>query len=285
MSTTAVGPALVVNGPLPVAPPYALLSIPGVRVGDGDDRWMSGVSVYGYPVDTPSTWEPCSTGTFRTKAEGGDQPVPRFDPFAAYEPITCSAIGMGDWREFAERAEIVLDATQSFPVEHAISQGVAGSTNPFFGDGNLVALGGGAVTPEVGLSYLEQAIGETGRMGMIHAPPAVVAAWGFGAGLRIGSLNNPPSGVLRSPNGNPIAAGGGYIGADPVSEASPAAGQSWVFATGPVQVYIGETELSGDDINGTLDTSNNDVTFRAERYAVATWDTALQVGVLVDWTP
>jgi hypothetical protein len=43
--------------------------------------------------------------------------------------------------------------------------------------------------------------------------------------------------------------------------------------------------LVGDDINGTLDTSNNDLTFRAEVYALPVWDTALQAGVLIDWSP
>lgn len=277
MSTiTAVGPALDINGPLPVAPPYSLLSVPGVLV-EGGDRWMNGVNVYGYPSDSPSTWEPCSTGTFRTKAEGNAPPTPRFDSFGFYVPITCSAMGMGDWREFAERAEVVLDATQSFAIEDALSQGVQLSTNPFFGDANLDILGGGAVTPEVGLRWLEDAIGATGRMGIIHATPATVAAWEFEA-LETGV-------ALRTPNGTPVASGGGYIGTDPTSGATPAAGQAWAFATGPIRVFLSESSLVGDDINGTLDTSNNDVTFRAEKYALAIWDTALQAGVLIDWTP
>jgi hypothetical protein len=48
---------------------------------------------------------------------------------------------------------------------------------------------------------------------------------------------------------------------------------------------LSDPVLVGGDINGSLDTSNNDVTFRAERYALASWDTALQAAVLIDWTP
>lgn len=276
MSITAVGPALSLNGPLPVPPPYSLLSIPGVIVGDGD-RWMNGVNLWGYPSDTPSTWEPCSTGTFRTKDEGGELPTPRFDPFAFYEAISCSGLSIGDPKSFANRAEIVLQAIQSFSVEEALSQGVVGSSNPFFGDTDLDILGGGAVTPEVGLAYLEEAIGVTGRGGIIHATPPVVAQWGFNL-LETGEY-------LRTANGTPVASGGGYIGADPVGGGTAGVGQSWVFATGPVEVRLSEVQMIGDDINGTLDTSNNDVTFRAEKYALAVWDTALQAGVLVDWTP
>lgn len=279
MSITAVGPALNLNGPLPVAPPYSLLSIPGVLMDDGDaGRWMNGVNLWGYPEETPATWEPCSTGTFRTKEEGGEISTPRFDPFGFYEAISCSGLSIGDWRSFANRAEIVLRATQSFAVEEALSQGVALSTNPFFGDAELDILAGGvAVTPEVGLRYLEDAIGATGRAGLIHATPATVAAWEFEA-LETGV-------ELRTPNGTPVASGGGYIGADPVLGSTPAAGQAWAFATGPVEVRLSEVQMVGDDINGTLDTSNNDVVFRAEKYALAVWDTALQAGVLIDWTP
>lgn len=277
MSVTAVGPALDIDGPLPVKPPHSLLSIPGVLLGDGD-RWMNGVNVYGYPEEVPATWEPCATGTFRTKEEGGETPQPRFDAFGMYVPITCSAGYMGDWRDFADRAATVLEATESFGVEEALSQGVSMSLNPFFGDANLDILGGGAVTPTVGLSFLEDAIGATGRMGIIHATPSVVSTWGF-------NLLEERDGALRTANGTPVAAGGGYIGADPVSGGTPAVGQSWAFATGPVQVRLSEMLLVGDDINGTLDTSNNDVTFRAEKYALAVWDGALQAGVLIDWSP
>jgi len=275
MSITAVGPALAVDGPLPAAPPFSLISIPGVVVGDGD-RWMNGVNVDGYPADTPSLWEPCSTGTYRTKEEGGDLPQARFDPIVAYLPITCSALGNSDWRAFAARAERALQATISFAVEEALSQGVILSTNPFFADANLDILSPAAVTPAVGLSYLEDAIGATGRAGIIHATPGTVAAWDDIEAVE---------GVLTTVNGTPVAAGGGYIGADPVAGATAAAGQAWAFATGPVQVRLSEMLLVGDDINGTLDTSNNDLTFRAEVYALPVWDTALQAGVLIDWSP
>jgi len=295
MSVTAVGPALALDGPLPAAPPFSLISIPGVLVGDGD-RWMNGVNVDGYPADTPSLWEPCSSGTYRTKAEGGDLPQSRFDPIVAYEPITCSAIGHSDWQAFARRAELVLQATISFAVEEALSQGVLLSTNPFFADANLDILSGAAVTPAVGLSYLEDAIGETGRAGIIHATPGTVAAWGDD--LRHGMAPTDPMEpmdpmkpmdpmrhVLTTVNGTPIASGGGYIGADPVAGATPAAGQAWAFATGPVQVRLSDVVMVGEDINGTLDTSNNDLTFRAEIYALPVWDTALQAGILIDWSP
>lgn len=277
MSTvTAIGPALAIDGPLPLVRPHRLLSLPGVLVNDGSDRWMNGVNVYPFPEETPALWEPCSSGTYRDKSEGAGVDRPRFDAFGLYIPITCSALSIGDWREFASRAEKVLDATISHGIEEALSQGVDTSSNPYLGDAGVTVLGGGAVSAAVGLAYLEDAIGATGRGGILHATPSVITAWG--------ELLDEVDGVLLTKNGTPVAAGSGYIGAT-ANGSSPAAGQSYAFASGPVQVRMSETQLVAPDINGTLDTSTNDVTFRAERYALATWDTALQSAVLIDWTP
>lgn len=274
---TAVGPALDLDGPLPVAPEYGLLSVPGV-LQENPGRRLNGVNVIGYPTATPLAWEPCSSGTFRQKEEGEDQPQERFDPVGLYVPITCSAMNFGSrWREFAARAELVLEVTLSFGVEAVLSQGVIMSTNPFLGDGNVIKLNAGAATAALNaLAFLEQAVAATGRRGIIHTPAQVLPHWADR--LRVVGEH------LETFNGTYVAVGGGYDGALANGTAA-GAGNAWAFATGPVEVFVGESQLSGDDINGTLDTSNNDVTFRAERYVVAEWDGALQAAVNVDWTP
>jgi len=278
MSTfVAIGPALDLDGPLPVAPEYRLLSAPGVLQQDGG-RWQNGVNIWGYPQDTPSLWDPCSTGTFREKGTDSVWDQPRFDPFVAYLPFTCSTITASP-REFARRAEVVLDATISFGIEEALAQGVLGSTNPYLGDANLTQLGGGAVSAQAGLNYLENAIGETGRQGIIHATPGTVSAWNF-----VNLLTEGPNG-LRTANGTLVVSAGGYINTDPVGKAGsdPTVGQEWAFATGPVHVYLGEFEPP--DISEFVDRTDNTATYRAERSVLAFWDTALQSGVLIDWTP
>lgn len=278
MSVTAIGPALDVNGPLPEAAPYNLLSVPGVlRSDDLGGRWQGGIVVDGYPEGVPVAWEPCSVGTFRTKEEGGTVSTPRFDSVGLYQAISCSAMNFGDnWEEWARRAERVLEATLSHGVEMVLAEGADGSSNPFLGDGSVDILGGGTVTPQVGLSWLEDAIAATGRRGMIHADPAVIVPWT--------PYLQVVNGTLYTYNGTPVAAGSGYrrVAAD---GNTPASGTSYAFASGPVEVFVSETRLIGDDINGTLDTSNNDVTFRAEKYVIAEWDTALQAAVAIDWTP
>lgn len=267
----AAGIRLDLTGPRPVAPPHSLIKTPGV-VQDGPARWLNGVNVIGYPSDTPLLWEPCSEGTFREKDEGTDRPQATFDAFVAYLPVTCSTFGAA---ELPEQAEAVMEATVSMAAEEAISQGIDGSGNPYFGDGNLTVLGGAAVSAAVGLSFLENAIGATGRGGMIHATPAIVAA------LDLDKVTG--GGPLVTANGTPVVSGDGYIGADPDDEASPGTGQDYMFATGPVEVRLGAVAIT--DLVESLDRSVNEVTFRAERYVLATWDTALQVAVLVDWSP
>jgi hypothetical protein len=293
MSVTAVGVALDLDGPLPVPRRFSLLATPGIVVEEvgpegGDPRWMAGVNVIGYPNGLPNSWEPCATGTTRVKSDGGDQPQKRFDPIAVYLPLTCSSHGLRDPQKLADRVELALDATLSFGVERALARGVALSTNGSLGDGNMIALASGAaVSPSVGLGYLENAIGDrTGRQGVIHSTPAVVAAWGYGDAVN--PSNDPvtegPSALgLRSPNGTPIISGAGYIGAHPTGGlAGPTPTSDWVFATGPVEVRIGRAQPVS--IEESIDTRINDIVVRAERYVLYDWDGALQVGVLIDWS-
>jgi hypothetical protein len=277
VSNLTFGPPIVLDdGPLPAAPPHSLLNTPGVVVPPGDQHWLSGAVVYPYPEDLPTAWDPCSTGTFRQKDEGSGVTSPNFASFVIYLPITCSSISIGDPEEFSRRAEIAMNASQSFGVELQLSRGTGVATNPFFADAahTLSGAGATAVTPLTALSYLEEAIGATGKQGMIHATPPVVTQW-FDQ-IR---EDNP----LVTVTGTRVVSGGGYAGATPSGRTAAAAGQSWVYATGPVEVRLAEIAVM--DIKEVLDRSVNDVTFRAERYVLATWDTQLQVAVLVDWSP
>ena len=116
---------------------------------------------------------------------------------------------------------------------------------------------------------------------MIHATPGVVSHWFSNQREdRPGDERQP---ALITVNGTRVVSGGGYEGATPSGGGAAAAGQSWAFATGPVEVR--HSEVAVLDIAEVLDRSNNDVTFRAERYVLATWDTQLQAAVLIDWSP
>ena len=297
MSTTAVGITLDLDGPLPVARRYSLLATPGVVVEDnrdaeGEPRWMNGVNVVGYSEGTPETWEPCSTGTFRTKEDGEGETFSRFDPISVYFPNKCSTIGLSNARvqRMMERTELVLEATLATGVERALAEGVPGSNNAFLGDTDFVALASGAaVAPRVGLSYLENAIAQlTGRQGVIHATPATVTSWGFGDELNPSNdpiTEAPPALGLRTSNGTPVISGAGYIGAHPQGSgglAGPGDTTEWAFASGPVEVRLGQGPEM--EVHEVVDRQINQTIIRAERFVLYDWDRALQVGVLIDWS-
>jgi hypothetical protein len=280
MSTfTAVGPALGIDGPLPVAPPQSLLNTPDIVVSQDATRVLNGVNVWMYPTGCSELWEPCSDGTFRTKSDESTQLTPRFDAFVVYKTVTCSTIGFDNaaLEDLSRRATAVLDATLSGAVEQALAAGVAGSSNPFFSDANMVDVTptpGTAVSPRVGVSALEEAIGGTCRRGLLHLTPAVVA--GLPAPLREGT-------TLATANGTPIASGMGYQGVEPQETDTT---EDWVFATGGVQVHLGPVTMTTP--KQSVDRSDNVVTFRAEKYVLAVWDgidddTLAAAAVLVDW--
>lgn len=286
-SAATFGPPVYLDGPLPKPPPGRLLAVPGVLQPAGNDRWMNGVAVWGYPVGVPEPWDPCAVGSpGNFKSDDSEMPVADFAAFVAYLPVTCSSFSLADDPAgFAERAEVALDATISHAVESVLANGmVAPFANPYLTDSNVDVLASGvAVSPSAGFAYLEEAIGQTGRMGMIHAtPPAAASYFGPWRDYRPISITGENQFAPTTPTGTPIAIGTGYIGATPTGEADAGPGQSWVFATGPVVAYVdSETIL---DIKEVLERQTNDVTFRAERYALVEWDTSLQAAVLVDWS-
>lgn len=288
MSSVTFGPPLVLDGPIPEAPPRRLLSVPGVLQNPGGeddprlgndrerDRWMNGVSVYGYPEGEAFPWNPCSTGTWETKSDESSFPNPDFGAFTAYLPLSCSAFSLAsDPEAFAKRAEVALDAIISQAIEKALSQGIPTMDNPFLGDAAVDILAAGKQTPVAGLAYLEDAIGATGRAGMIHATPGTVTSWFATFPMQ----ENESS--LYTPAGTVISVGGGYTGATVHGGSDAGPGEAWAFATGPVRAWLAsETML---DIKDVLERDDNDVTFRAERFALVEWDTSLQAAVLIDW--
>lgn len=275
MSSIAVG-RITVDGTRPAAPLHNLLSIPGVLQSGG--RWDGGINLWGYTTDVPSTWDACSAGTYREKDEGERVGFEGFDSFVIYVAQACSTFGTAsDLSGFARRADAVLEATQSFAIEQALAQGVDGLANKYMGDSDLTSLATN-VTPAVGLSYLENAIGATGRQGVVHLTPAVAAQLDS-------NLSDNGSGTLVTLSGNPVVVGGGYIGTDPTDEPSPDSTHDWIFATGPVQARVSEILIGPEEIAGMVDHETNEVIYRAEKLANVGWDGVLQVGVLVDWTP
>jgi len=289
MSTVTFAMPVALDGPSPRAPKHNLFTVADLI----DDRvdldrvasqhWASGVTVWPYPPDTPSGFDPCSEGTFRSKDTGTAAGTQSFAVFTAYIAETCASMSIGPWEAWKQRAGAVLEATSAWAAEQQLSQGLplgAPSTsglNPYLADTNVTVLGTGALAPQVGLSYLEDAIAATGRQGVIHATPAIVTAWSDQLSV--------DGDMLVTVCGTPVVCGTGYVDAVPEGENPLNAGEGYAFATGPVQYRLSQIIEIPESLSEATDRSDNTVTYRAERDILVGWDTQLQAAVLVDWIP
>jgi len=280
MSTMAL--PVTLDGPLPVRPPFGIFSAADIIGPDldasGVARWLNGATLYGYPPGVPELWDPCSEGTYRVKAEGDEAPTPSFGAVTLYLPITCTAGSVGDPSTFSDRARLVAAAKSQFAVERQLVKGTGNVTNPYLGDGNVTTLGAGAVGDEEGLALLEEALGREGSVGVIHATPGTIIDWGED------HISNDRQ-MLRTINGTPVISGMGYIDQVPDGQGAVTGDQQWAWGSGPIQIRMTEVEGVPDDISEALTRSGNDankVTFRAERHFLVSWDTEVQVAVLID---
>lgn len=268
---------LRIDGPLPTAPDYGLVTTPGLIVDPGDDHALLGVRVDSYPDELPSQHDPCSEGTSREKDIGDDPPNPEFASFTVYLPVTCSGIGIGN-EEGAERLRgrvlQAFQAVEGFGVEEEFSRGTANSDKPYLADGQGTAVHT-AVGPREGLSVLEQAIGLTAREGVVHLDPATFVA------MDAYGLFHDDGDRKMTNRGNLVIIGNGYIGAQPGGAALAGTDNAYAFATGPVRLVRSEPVVHGPT-REALDRDTNLITFRAERHYVAYWDTALQFAQRVD---
>lgn len=284
MSTmTAVAPPLGLLGPAPQEPPHSLLALLR-KLGDGflveGDR-VAPAGVWMSPCVLPLPHDPCSEGTLRDKDEGDDAGASEtFYPFTAYSPMICSSYPAGnDWEGFENRLRQAFRARESYAVEKELAAGavITGTPNPAFADSAMTALAGGAaVSPGVALSYLEDAIAASGARGIIHATPAVVAAW------QAMPFDDVEAGVLMTANGNYVVSGSGYTDVTPTGQSAPGAGEDWAFATG--LVYVRRSDEQRFTLTESLDRSDNTLIVRVERDYLAAFDPCVQAGVLVDWT-
>lgn len=306
-------PTQRVDGPLPLAPLFGLLQAAkapaaGVRfVVDtetgpvdlaqwpegvdipnvGRERWLNGVAVYPYPAEVPIVWDGCNPEDL-VKPFSDNLVPPEFAALTVIEDITCTSQQVPDEAAFKARASLVLEATEGYAVEREFMTGAAFGSQPFLADGNGEFPNGDTPTrPNDALQLLEQQIALSGRLGLIHCSPMFATAL-LGNGMAI----SDKTGVIRTINGIPVIPGFGYAaGSTPNTHAEPDDRQEWVYATGPIDIRRSEIFTTPDTLSEALDRGesggattgrSNQVTYRAERYFVVDWDTAVQAAVLAD---
>lgn len=259
-----------------------------VPANAGRERWLNSVEVYPYPVDVPEGWDACASASTRgEKSDGTAKAPPEFRALTLSLPISCTAQQVPDDAAFRARAVAVLAATESYGIARALMSGENVDGGRYFADSGATFPNGTAATrPNHAVQVLEEAIAETGRLGVIHCSPMLATAL-LGQGFAI----SDKSGVIRTINGNVVIPDAGYVGASmPESAPDPlSATEEWAYATGPIDIRRSEIFTTPDTRAEALDRGlgatndrPNTFTYRAERYSVAVWDTALQAAVLVD---
>lgn len=134
---------------------------------------------------------------------------------------------------------------------------------------------GTAIKPLHGLALLESSLGNSGfgEVGTIHATRSGATAIGLGL--------CPEKDVLLTKLGSKVVAGSGYTGTGPDGNA-PTGTKTWLYATGPVSVRLGDIDVYQDKVQNAIDTSVNTIQYTANRVVSVTWSNKAHYGVLID---
>ncbi len=202
-------------------------------------------------------------------------------PFTVYAQFECSPVGLADAATVGSDA---LARVEQHQVETAFWTGTAGGQTVAFphlaADAEVVdaqdivlqptaapAVTGAADVAHA-LGVLEQELADCYRgQGLIHVPRVALptlAAW------KLARVDE--GGRLVTPGGNLIVAGGGYTGSGPDGTA-PAAGTSWIYATGAAFGYRSDVYVS--PVRESLDRSTNTLHMLAERTYVIGFECCL----------
>lgn len=286
------GPLQLVAPPVALPQPFGLLEVAGPPVGDDDLHWQQGIFYQALCPLGGTTWEECLAVTGigaapppPSKADNADLVLRAATPFTVYAEFDCSAVGLPDLEQLAEQALVRVEGWQ---VERAFWTGFAGPagsqqpvvyphlaedvavTYPLgYGPGSVATLTSAATVvsggnPAVALGSLEQALTDCYRgQGVVHAPLAAVAT------LYGNRLIERQGARLVTAAGTPVVAGGGYPGTSPAG-AAPAAGTTWLYATG--RPFYRRSPARSWPLRDSFNRAENTVAMLAERTYLLGWD-------------
>lgn len=232
-----IAPGILVDSMDCATPLYGLQSVADI-IPMTDPHMENGVEWLPFDCNMAEVY--CNGCTFPgdTKTYHPQRPLRVATPFAVYGSWACSPVGFS-LEEAQTRARKNLEYGEWRAIERTFWTGVAGATDTEMdladtGVTDLTPVGG-ALSIVSGMAVLEDYLGEfSGCLGTIHAPRGLVSTMGSAFQLMIGGD------TLRTHLGTLIAAGGGYnINTGP-GGATPAVGEVWMYATGPVHIWQGE---------------------------------------------
>ena len=249
-------------------------------------HWQQGITWLERCPDGDTTYDECLTVTGTgappepaAKTGNVEQTYRGATPFTVYAEFECSAVGVGGAESVAADALARVEQQQ---VEAAFWTGTAGAQAVVFphlaADTEVVdsqdivlqpvaspAVTGADVAHALGELEAELADCYAGQ-GLIHVSREALptlAAW---------NLIAERDGRLYTTGGNLVVVGGGYTGSGPDGSA-PAAGTTWIYATGAAFGY--RSDVFFTDVRESLDRSENTIRMIAERTYVIGFECCL----------
>lgn len=284
------GPRQIVDGPSFSTLPYSLWDAVQHPAPESP-HWQNGITWIDRCPDGDTLFEECiaitGTGGSPTaqiaKTSNVTQTTRGATSFTVYAEFDCAPVGLADAQSIAETE---LTKVENWLVERAFWTGVAGSaTGPapqitvfphLAANAALIDPNDSTITLQTaatvaitgtdpnGLGSLEKALGDCYHgQGVIHIPPVALTtfyAW---------NMAIERDGQLFTPFGNRIVVGQGYDGSGPDGTA-PAAGTTWIYATGAMFGY--RSPILVPTLRESFTRSDNTYHLIAERTYVLGWE-------------
>lgn len=229
----------------------------------GGAEWESLASYAAHPY-------PVGIGEFGglggTKALTGMNALSRALPFALYGGVVCGSVGYTK-DEWNQRALRILELASQHGAEAALWNGGGGNTPALNVAGTTDVTGGVAKDLTTAVGLLENWLADNyNGQGMLHAKRSVGPLAGKYRQAHIDKDNPVPA--LVSVLGTRWVFGGGYDGTGPAAVA-PAAGKTWIYATGQIGIARGDARAPAS-LEAELNRTTNQVFALAEQpYLIA----------------
>lgn len=278
-----------------VPSPVGLFSVAQVTTHtdrESDQTWLRGFS---YDYDSQATVrllttndETVSNGELSDPASTAANRFREYVPFFIETELDQSTFGVLG----RDRFKIVIDqleAASQKAVERELWDGLAAQAASTASDylakaANVTEVLNGAHDASEALYLLEGAIANSpvGANGVIHMTRDVASL----LGSRLVYIKDSDKGTVKSVMtrlGTPVVVGSGYSGNGPVGDAAAAASltNKWMYATGPVDVHLGKSEVVNETLAQGANVSINDMLIKAVRPAAVYFDPSIHYAAQV----
>jgi hypothetical protein len=267
-------------------------NIPGISE-DWQHAWRGGVKWRPTGCVGANAWDP-NCGNFPKENKSTPPTIPAMletDTFVIETAISCTLVGNANGLvtdEYRRIALMQLDLGTPKALEAQFWSGTLGSRMQSLDSAATeitgltsaatVVTGSTIFDRQVGLAMAERALSGcgAGTKGMIHAPAWLVTLW-IGDGI----VYEKDGYLVTAGREDRVVAGSGYPGTGPNGLAITNL-DTWIYATGPVEIYIDEGVMIGETLSESFDRRTNVVEMRAERQALVRFDPCCHSAILLN---